>query len=41
MLSAAFKAVLERAKVDPKLIEDIAVGNALQPAAGQVSARMA
>lgn len=41
LLTAALKAVLERAKADPKLIEDVAVGNALQPAAGQVSARMA
>lgn len=41
MLHAALKAVIDRAKADPKLVEDVAVGNALQPAAGQVNARMA
>lgn len=41
MLAAAFQGVLERGKADPKHIDDIAVGNALQPAAGQVTARMA
>ena len=41
LLSATFRGVIERSKVDPKLIQDIVVGNALQPAAGQVTSRMA
>ena len=41
LLSATFRGVIDRSKVDPKLIGDIVVGNALQPAAGQVTARMA
>lgn len=41
LLSATFRGVIDRSKIDPKLIEDIVVGNALQPAAGQVTSRMA
>ena len=41
LLCATFRGVIDRSKIDPKLIEDIVVGNALQPAAGQVTSRMA
>jgi acetyl-CoA acetyltransferase len=34
MLAAALKEVVARAKLDPKLVEDIAVGNNLQSGAG-------
>ena len=40
MLSHVFKAVLEDSKIDPKAIEDIAVGNCLQPGAGATTSRM-
>ena len=29
LLSATFRGVIDRSKIDPKLIEDIVVGNAL------------
>ncbi|PRP84476.1 3-ketoacyl-CoA thiolase A [Planoprotostelium fungivorum] len=41
LLSAALKASVERAKVDPKLVQDIVVGNVLPPGGGAVQARMA
>ena len=41
MLSFALKGVIERSKIDPKLIQDIAVGNNLQPGGGQITSRMA
>ena len=34
MLSATLKEVVSRAKIDPKFVDDIAVGNNLQPGAG-------
>ena len=34
MLSVALKGALDRAKLDPKLLQDIAIGNNLQPGAG-------
>jgi len=34
MLSSVLKAATERAKIDPRLIQDIAIGNNLQPGAG-------
>lgn len=34
LLSFALRAACERAKLDPKLVQDIAVGNNLQPGAG-------
>jgi acetyl-CoA acyltransferase 1 len=40
MLANVFKAVVEESKIDPKEIEDIAVGNCLQPGAGATTARM-
>jgi acetyl-CoA acyltransferase 1 len=41
ILSAVLRGVYTKAKVDPKLIEDIAVGNVLPPAGGASAARMA
>lgn len=41
MLSVAFKGVLAHAGVDAKLVEDIQVGNCLQPGAGAFTSRMA
>lgn len=41
MLAAVLKAVYERARVDPRLIEDVAVGNVLPPGGGASAARMA
>mmetsp|Transcript_91822 Transcript_91822/g.264835 ORF Transcript_91822/g.264835 Transcript_91822/m.264835 type:complete len:429 (+) Transcript_91822:78-1364(+) len=40
LLVPLFKATLERTKIDPKLIEDIQIGNASQPGAGAISSRM-
>ncbi|KAL0955262.1 hypothetical protein HGRIS_004153 [Hohenbuehelia grisea] len=41
LLSAVLRDVYTRAKLDPKLIEDVAVGNVLAPGAGANAARMA
>lgn len=41
MLSTVLKDVYEKAKLNPKLIEDICVGNCLQPGAGATTSRMA
>lgn len=41
MLSAALKGILERTKIDPKLVDDIQVGNVLPPGGGATVARMA
>lgn len=41
LLAPLFKAVVERTKIDPKLIEDVCIGNVLQPGGGAVAARMA
>ncbi|ETI53494.1 hypothetical protein L914_03467 [Phytophthora nicotianae] len=41
LLSHVLQAVLKQAKVDPKLVGDIVVGNVLQPGAGAGMARMA
>ena len=41
LLSAALKGVVERAKINPKLVEDIQVGNVLPPGGGATVARMA
>jgi len=40
MLEAVFRGLLERTKVDPKLIEDICIGNVLQVGAGALTTRM-
>jgi acetyl-CoA acyltransferase 1 len=41
ILSAVLKAAYQKAGVDPKLIEDISVGNVLPPGGGASAARMA
>jgi len=41
LLSAALKGILDRTKMDPKLIDDIQVGNVLPPGGGAMTARMA
>jgi acetyl-CoA acyltransferase 1 len=41
MLSEVIKGVLAESKIDPSLIQDVAVGNCLQPGAGAVTARAA
>ncbi|THG99621.1 hypothetical protein EW145_g7227 [Phellinidium pouzarii] len=41
ILAAVLRAVHERAKLDPKLIEDVVVGNVLPPSGGASAARMA
>jgi acetyl-CoA acyltransferase 1 len=41
MLSHVFKSVVDQSKIDAKLIEDITVGNCLQPGAGATTSRMA
>lgn len=41
LLVAVFKATLDRSGIDPKLIEDVAVGNVLPPGGGANVARMA
>lgn len=41
LLAHVLKNVIERAKVDPKLVDDVVVGNVLQSGAGQMQHRMA
>lgn len=41
MLTHVLKETLSRSKIDPKLVEDLCVGNCLQPGAGAVTARAA
>src|SRR4051794_16150323 len=41
LLAAVFKAVLDQTKINPKLIEDVAVGNVLPPGGGATVARAA
>ena len=41
MLSTVLKGVLSKTGIDPKLIEDIVVGNVLPPGGGATVARMA
>lgn len=41
LLAAVFKGVIAESKIDPKLIEDVAVGNVLPPGGGATVARMA
>ncbi|EPQ28562.1 uncharacterized protein PFL1_03866 [Pseudozyma flocculosa PF-1] len=40
MLGNVLKAVIAESKIDPKLIEDVAVGNVLPPGGGATAARM-
>ncbi|CAG8486976.1 6240_t:CDS:2 [Funneliformis mosseae] len=41
LLAAVFKAILDKSKIDPNLIQDIAVGNVLPPGGGATVARAA
>nr|CAG8487514.1 10679_t:CDS:2 [Entrophospora candida]CAG8507377.1 8363_t:CDS:2 [Entrophospora candida] len=41
LLAAVFKAVLDKSKIDPNLIQDVAVGNVLPPGGGATVARAA
>ena len=41
MLSEVIKGVLAQSKCDPKMIDDVCIGNCLQPGAGAVTARAA
>jgi acetyl-CoA acyltransferase 1 len=41
MLSAVFKATIEKTKINPALVEDICVGNVLPAGGGATAARMA
>ena|SRR6266542_61104 len=41
LLAAVLKAVLEKSKIDPNLIQDVAVGNVLPPGGGANVARAA
>ncbi|KAL1959310.1 hypothetical protein VTO42DRAFT_2497 [Malbranchea cinnamomea] len=41
ILAGVFKALIERSKIDPALVEDIAVGNVLAPGAGATEFRAA
>lgn len=41
MLSTVLKGVLDKTKIDPKLINDVVVGNVLPPGGGATLARMA
>lgn len=41
MLATVLKGVLEKTKIDPKLIEDVVIGNVLPPGGGATLARMA
>jgi acetyl-CoA acyltransferase 1 len=41
MLTPVLKAVIEQANIDPKLVEDVCIGNVLQPGAGATTSRMA
>lgn len=41
MLAHVLKAVLKESKLDPKLIEDVVVGNVLMPGAGTTAFRTA
>lgn len=41
LLAAVLKAIVEKTGLDPKMIQDVVVGNVLQPGAGATTARMA
>ena len=41
MLAPALQAVVKQAGIEHKLVEDICIGNVLQPGAGPTTARMA
>lgn len=41
LLGVLFKALIEKTGIDPRLIEDVCIGNVLQPGAGALGARIA
>ncbi|KAG2229002.1 Thiolase, N-terminal domain-containing protein [Thamnidium elegans] len=41
ILAGVFKALIAKSKIDPSIVDDIAVGNVLAPAGGATNARMA
>lgn len=41
LLAAVLKGIIEKTKIDPALIQDVLVGNVLNPGAGATIARMA
>lgn len=41
MLQPVLQEVIKQANIDPKLVEDVAIGNVLQPGAGATTSRMA
>ncbi|PJF19162.1 Acetyl-CoA C-acetyltransferase [Paramicrosporidium saccamoebae] len=41
LLAAVLKATLTKTKIDPKLINDVVIGNVLPPGGGATTARMA
>jgi acetyl-CoA acyltransferase 1 len=41
MLEPVLKAVIEQANIDPKLVEDVCIGNVLQGGSGAHSSKMA
>lgn len=41
LLSTAFTGLIQRTKVDPKLVQDIVVGNVNQPGSGAIVSKMA
>ncbi|CDW85139.1 acetyl-acyltransferases family protein [Stylonychia lemnae] len=41
MLTPVLQAVIKQANIDPKLVEDVAIGNVLQPGAGATTSRIA
>ncbi|PKI83810.1 acetyl-CoA C-acyltransferase [Malassezia vespertilionis] len=41
MLGVVLKAIIQKTKIDPKLIEDVSIGNVLPPGGGATSARQA
>ena len=40
LLAACYRGILEKTKIDPKLISDAQIGNVLQPGGGAVAARL-
>ncbi len=41
MLKPVLEQVLKQTNIDPKLVEDVCIGNVLQPGAGATTSRMA
>jgi len=41
MLEPVLRAVIKQADIDPKIVEDVCIGNCLQPGSGAFSARIA